>query len=547
MTPQVANSRVTASLARILGATWSLLRSGVDSIASRPVLAVAVAGLLTFVGAAAVGLLTGLPIPSVHDEFSYLLQAETFASGRLTNPTPPLWEHFETFHVIMQPTYASKYPPGQGFFLALGEILGHPVLGVWISVSLMVAAITWMLFAWIPPRWAVVTGFIVAVHIGIGSYWAHSYWGGAIAATGGAMVYGALRRAIREPSLVEGVAVGFGLSLLALSRPFEGVIVSLPAAAILVYYFLLHESNKLRSLRRVVAPVTLIVGLTIAFIGLYNWRVTGDPRTFPYVVHNDQYSMTSGFLWSETTSPPMYRHTAIERFYQTWGVERTEKYQDLRTFIWLSTFKTLRNLIFLLGPGLFVLYFLRRAARDRWIQLAAIISGGLMIVSLTTAGSYPHYIAPVTGLIYAVLGACLAAMHCSAPDDTAGARRTMLVLSAFGIFSLIGFTPFPKSEGFIAERSKVRDELLERPGTDLVIVRYGPDHNPHHEWVYNSADIERAEIVWARDMGPSANRELVAEYSGRRVWLLRVGEGNVELQKYRPGPDNAGNARSHPP
>lgn len=108
--------------------------------------------LLAFVSSAAVSLLVRFPEPESHDEFSYLLSAGTFTHGRVSNPTHPLWMQFESFHVIQQPSYASKYAPAQGLFLAIGQVTGgHPVVGVWLSAALACAGLYWMLLAWAPP------------------------------------------------------------------------------------------------------------------------------------------------------------------------------------------------------------------------------------------------------------------------------------------------------------------------------------------------------------------------------------------------------------
>src|SRR5712692_1926204 len=96
---------------------------GLSRLASRKLLTILLVGLISLAGRALLLPVLPIPKPAIQDEFSYLLASDTFASGRLANPTHPFAKHFETLQVLSHPTYASKYPPISGLMMAVGQKL----------------------------------------------------------------------------------------------------------------------------------------------------------------------------------------------------------------------------------------------------------------------------------------------------------------------------------------------------------------------------------------------------------------------------------------
>ncbi len=513
-------------------------------LARRKTLSVALVGISAFLLRLAVLPLCPIPQPFVHDDFSYLLAADTYASGRLTNPTPAMWTHFETFHVIMKPTYMSMYFPAQGLVLAAGKALtGQAWFGLLCVTALMCAAICWMLQAWLPPGWALLGGVLAVLRIGLFSYWIDTYvGGGSIAALGGALVLGALPRLMRTVRLRYSVTLAIGIILLAFDRPYEGLLLCLPVAFVLGRWILHGKNTPPASLlfQRATLPVLLIIAAG-AWMGYYNYRVFGSSLTPPYKIGRATYAIAPYWIWQPLRPKPVYRHKIMEEFFCHEEVSAYQSIHSLTGFLPQTLIKAVRTVLFFAGILLLpLLVMLPRAFLDRRIRFLVACVLVLACGQIIEVFFFPHYIAPFTAALYALgLQAMRHLRQCKPGNQPVGLALVRLTIALCFVMAAVRVcaAPLHVSLGtwpsgdwsvawygpgqFGAPRARIEAALEHLPGQQLAIVRYAPGHDALDAWVANAADIDRSKVIWANEMGPADNLDLIRYYSNRTVWLIQ--------------------------
>jgi hypothetical protein len=511
-------------------------------LARRKTLSVILAGVSVLAIRVAVIPLLGVPQPQWHDEYSFLLAADTFAHGRLTNPTHPMWMHFESFQIIQKPTYMSMYPPAQGLILAAGQKLGNPWIGQLLVTALMCSALCWMLQAWLPPAWALFGAVLAVLRLGILSFWINTYFGAALPALAGALVLGALPRIQRHARLRDAVGMAIGLAILANTRPYEGLVFSLPiAGAMLIWIVRQKRVPSSAVILRVVLPLILILGLTGAAMGYYFWRVTGNPLVMPYQVDRQTYAMAPYFIWQHARPEPLYHHAVMRNFYQGWEFHDYLSGLTPLGFLRRALYKAYRLWLFYAGPALTIpLLAFPCIVRDRRMKFPLVVAGVVTVGILLETWTGALYVAPATGLFLLLVLQCMRHLRwwrwSGKPVGAALVRAVPAVCVAMICLRLCAIatgTPieqrWPRGN---LERAAIVRQLESTQDSHLIIVRYGPEHGSHIEWVYNHADIDGAKVVWARDMGEEQNQKLLRYFSTRHIWLLYADESPPRLEPY---------------
>ncbi|MGQ0637376.1 MAG: hypothetical protein ACT4QC_22440 [Planctomycetaceae bacterium] len=521
---------------------------------------------------AAYGTIKGVPQPRIVDEFSYLLAADTFAHGRLTNPPPPAADFFEALHVLVTPTYSSKYPPAQGLALALGQVVfGEPIWGVWLSCGLFAGCLCWMLQAWTSRAWAFVTTIFAIVTLGVSTYWAQSYWGGMLAAAAGALLFGGMRRTVRYPRVGASLLMGLGVVLLASTRPFEGFVTCVPAALVLAGWLAGKRSPALSCrLKLWMLPMGAVLVAGAAGIATHNHAVTGQWSLMPYALHDRQYLHQGIFLSSARREPEKRPVPRLEKYYLDLRPpsEATGGYAGLfrkwagRFFVRLpvTVESALGNLwapdSYLTsqrGALLWLLVLVLTSLGRPWGWFCSLAFIFVVLATSFVRSWYPHYLAPIFPLVLAVTADALRRNGLKRLSGRKQKKNLPLIFlifgCAYGVF-LHGFPLLPhlmrrdrmgstatEAPSIISTRYDVIRLLAGEGGSHLVFIQYDQSTPPgnSNEWVYNGAVPGESLVVFAHDLGTERNRELIAQFGDRRVWRMSISPSANELV---PFPDH---------
>jgi hypothetical protein len=346
------------------------------------------------------------------------------------------------------------------------------------------------------------------------SYWGNSYWGGALAAAGGALLFGALPRLIRSSRPRDALIAAVGLAMMANTRPYEGLVFSTAVGLVALW-----RVRRLR-LRTILPPLCAVLAVTAALMAYYNWRVFGSPTTLPYAVNRATYAVTPYFIFQSLGPEPVYRHAQLREFYTSWEVNSCLTGRSKRGFVLLGVNKILTVWNFFLGPVLTIpllaSFWTWRSRRTRILFFLAAFTA---LASAVVPFFLPHYVAPVTVVIYALilqgmrrLSRSFPRMVRAVPLVCALMVGVRLGMAAASIplepeWPLTWVRPWPGP----LDREKFAAEIRAHGGQHLALVRYL--QYTGSQYVYNDAEIDASPIVWAHDMGPEKNAESKVKWS----------------------------------
>ncbi len=334
-------------------------------------------------------------------------------------------------------------------------------------------------------------------------------------------------------------SVGVGISGLALTRPFEGVVFTLSAAALLLFWW--RGENLVPQLMRCVR-IAGLAGLplvaTFVLMAAHNRATTGNYLQMPYQLHELQYGVAPLSIFQGQQEPQMTEWSAdvpptILAFHYGWSLESYFKRNHLAG--WCGAIAERFHVVARLwGIAFCILAACMVFSRVGAHRVLALAIAAALLVSSFVPWFFAHYFAP--SLVWLVILTALA-LHwmigrlVSDRPAAKSALATLVIMQVLCMAAAIGQAN-TRETTWADQRAEIVSKLRSLGGQHLVLVRYRADHDVHHEWVYNGADLESEPILWARSWRPDLDSQLLEHYQGRTFWILEFDDQDrAELVK----------------
>jgi hypothetical protein len=352
---------VLAILSRRTGGLW---RDGLGgSLAARadrqPVAFGLVVSVATLAMCAIVATTVFSRVPLWIDELVQLVQARTFASGRLWQPASQTPEFYSVLNMVdLNGRYFSQFPPGGPAVLAIGVLIGAPWLIGPLCAAVSVAAF-WAYLRVVEPRPGVAVGATILLAIApFAVFMGGSHMNHVPTLMFLLLAMAAMARVMASPTPMPGVAFANGLALgcAAAIRPVDAFAFALPAG---MWYLAVALGARARW-RDVLAAGA---GTAVPF-GAMMWvnaHTTGSPLLFGYQV-----------LWGSNHDLGFHRAPWGVAHTPARGIELVNLYAlRLQAYLFESSIPSL-------VPALGALYLTRRLDRfDRYLLVSAVLLVGM--------------------------------------------------------------------------------------------------------------------------------------------------------------------------
>ena len=226
------------------------------------------------------------------------------------------------------------------------------------------------------------------------------------------------------------------------------------------------------------------------------------------------------------------------------------QFASLTQFLASETIRFQRDWRFYIGPALMIpCLFFRRIYWSPRLRFL-LICGAVVLVASYMTPHFPHYMAPLLLPVTAVWVQGFRYLRQARLGSETGNRLglrlsraipvVLLVVVAVSLLVSALHLPDQKFAGFTSwcctNHGHIDQQAVARrlpPGRHLLLVRYRPDHDGVKQWVYNGADIDGSQVVWARELGGDQDRKLLDYYKDRQAWIVEADLIPPRLTPYR--------------